>query len=169
MRLLLAQQEVYDQRKFDQRKWEVGDWRTQKTRRIGEHLGVTALTFLEGDRRRVEREVVPALSIYRAQLVNLHGFPANKYGEVEQKLSNDNSVGRELLYVTSRIAHYVLGAEQGHNDERTREARVGDAVAHLHLAAESLAHIHGVASIEEAHFARLQELMGEDAAMLGQI
>jgi hypothetical protein len=167
MALLLEKQQRYDQQKFNQNSWEVtGNWRIQKTRHIGHHIAIATFTLLEGDRRRIEQQVVPDLSIYRAQLINTHGLQQRTYGEVAHKASNDNSVMRELARTSGQIAVYAEAAEHGRMDERTREVRIADAVAHLHVATESLAHIHGV-DVEAAHQARLEQLMGEDAHLLG--
>jgi hypothetical protein len=157
MGFLLAEQQAFDSQHFNRPEWQISDWRGQKSRHVGMHIAKATLKICDGNRRQVVNEAVPDLAIYRAQLINTHELPEDIFDDTLLRVVSDNDVVRQLARASGHLATYTEDAEHGDPSSVVRLQRVSYAARHLHVAAESLAHIYDV-DLEEAHAARLETL-----------
>jgi hypothetical protein len=107
------------------------------------------------------------LRICEAQLVLLHGLSEDVTNEATLRVPGPNDAIRRATLGRITLDKYLEPLERGHYPaNEDREIMMEGAVADLHIATESLGNFYGI-DIEAAHMARLQQLMAEDAHLLG--
>ena len=174
--LLLPTQAWWDTQRFDQPLWQVESWRDQKVRHIQLHVAkalgkVVALldeaaptTSRPALNARVRDEVLPDVTIYRSQLINL--MPDG--WELPSSLFHNHShvephTGEPLWHVvfclsgaSAELAAYLEPREHGVSSSTSH---ISEAIEKLHAGATTLATFFGV-DLAHAHRARLEALLG---------
>ena len=167
MNFLTAEQATFDQVAFDRNSWELKDWRAQKTRHITLHIAKAGLKLVNHKYTPaglpsdiVVSEVIPDLSIYRAQLINTHELGV----EAEDLLpfsveGDDDGAAFALLQAQGELSNWLEPLEHGKvASESERESRAYGAVQYLHCAVEALARSRSV-DVEELHRQRLDTIL----------
>lgn len=169
MALLLERQQIFDKEKFDRYVWGPGHWRDQKTAYVGTRIGTAIGELFEGDRRQIIAQTIPDLRICQAQLVLLHDLREDVCDDVTDRVPGPNDAIRRATLGRISLDRYLEPLDHGiYPTDEWREATILPAVANLHVATESLGSFYGV-DVEAAHQLRLEQLMGEDAHLLGQV
>jgi hypothetical protein len=176
MKFLLDEQRRFDDEHFNLLTWQIDDWRAQKTRHISLHISKAAQKLVNNEewnytgRDLVEEEVIPDLSIYRAQLLTTHDINLKSLAleGIDTRGMTDSVAAISLIRAQGELAHWLEPLEHGAtlNDE-DRYRYVSSAVEYVHNAVEGLAQQRGI-DVLKVHRDRMETLLGAKAYILSQ-
>jgi hypothetical protein len=172
--LYLEAQAYFDREEFDPiNGYNLLTVRDQKIRHIMLHTAKAAMKLVSRDRDRVVHEVIPDLSIYRSQVINLLEEPVKK--RMATILSSDypvtltgkdgwtvdfdenyRSFHNDVVIATGDLATYLERKEHG---EQADEDILRLAATGLGWASRGFAKLYDV-DASELHWARLEENLG---------
>lgn len=173
--LHLEAQAYFDREEFDPiNGYNVLTVRDQKVRHIMLHSAKAAMKLVARDRDSVVREVIPDLSIYRSQVINLlaepvkkrmatilcASFPITLTGKDGWNIDFDEnyqSFQNDVVTATGDLATYLERKEHG---EQGDEDKLRLAATGLGWAARGFAKLYDV-DASQLHWARLEENLGQ--------